>query len=365
MSFAILGLGTALPAHQVEQQRAAEVAQTICARSAEEASMLAHLFEHAGIDTRHIVIGSAVMDDVLTGKTDTESVFLPAVSGEAGPTTRERMKVYLAEAVPLAERAAAQALARARSDPARITHLVTVSCTGFAAPGVDLGLMERLSLPRGVARTHLGFMGCHGAINGLRVAQAMAEAEPAARVLLCCVELCSIHYHYRFDLKRNVANALFADGAAAVVGAASTAVDPWQLRGTGSYLFPDSARAMTWTIGDRGFDMTLSTKVPDLIAGGLRPWLEEWLAGHGLTLQDIRSWAVHPGGPRILNAVEESLCLPRPGLDVSRQILKDHGNMSSPTVLFIVDRLRQQGAQPPCVALAFGPGLVVEAALFE
>jgi predicted naringenin-chalcone synthase len=128
-------------------------------------------------------------------------------------------------------------------------------------------------------------------------------------------------------------------------------------------LLPDSEDAMTWTIGDEGFGMTLSARVPALIGEHLGPWLTRWLAGRGLTLADIRSWAVHPGGPRVLDAVEEALALPAGATDVSRQVLAEHGNMSSPTVLFILERLARQGAPRPCVSLAFGPGLVAEAAL--
>lgn len=364
MSFAILGLGTALPPQRIEQTRAAEAARILCCETDEQVGMLTKLYEHSGIDSRHIVIGVDVIDDIVNGTQVTSSPFVPANSSNLGPTTAQRMKTYRKEALPLACRAARDALADSRVEPTEITHLVTVSCTGFAAPGVDLGLIEELALPRSVERTHVGFMGCHGAVNGLRVARAYGDADPKARVLLCCIELCSLHFHYQFNLKKNVANALFADGAAAVVGASSLE-GGWRVAATGSHLFADSARAMTWTIGGHGFDMTLSSGVPDLIASGLRPWLEDWLAGHGLKVGDVGSWAIHPGGPRILDAVEETLCLPAGSVDVPRQVLAEHGNMSSATVLFIVDRLRRQGARLPCVALAFGPGLVVEAALFN
>jgi predicted naringenin-chalcone synthase len=121
---------------------------------------------------------------------------------------------------------------------------------------------------------------------------------------------------------------------------------------------------MTWAVGDHGFDMTLSTKVPNLIAAHLRPWLETWLGRHGLTVGEVGSWAVHPGGPRVLQSVADALGLDAAATAVSHDVLTTHGNMSSPTLLFILDRLRRTGATPPCVALGFGPGLAVEAALF-
>jgi predicted naringenin-chalcone synthase len=186
-------------------------------------------------------------------------------------------------------------------------------------------------------------------------------------VLLCAVELCSLHCLYHWDTEMVIGYALFADGAAALVGgpAASARSSAWQVTASGSCVFPDSADLMTWTIGDHGFIMKLSRRVPGLIATHLRPWLTGWLDRHGLSLPEIGSWAVHPGGPKILGAVEEALTLPPSALDHSRAVLAEKGNMSSPTVLFILDRLRQQGAARPCVALGFGPGLTVEAALLR
>jgi predicted naringenin-chalcone synthase len=277
------------------------------------------------------------------------------------------MAVYMAEALPMARKAAGQALEESGLSPAAITHLVTVTCTGFAAPGFDIGLIKALELAPTVARTQIGFMGCHGAFNGLRVARAFADADPSARVLLCATELCSIHYHYTWDPKRLVGNALFGDGAAAVVGVQADAAPDagWHAAANGSCLFPSSEHAMTWTIGNHGFDMTLSAKVPSLISEHLRPWMESWLRGHGLGLGDIGSWAVHPGGPRILTAVESGLGVDRAHTWASREVLARFGNMSSPTVLFILQRLREVNARRPCVALGFGPGLAGEAALFR
>jgi predicted naringenin-chalcone synthase len=231
---------------------------------------------------------------------------------------------------------------------------------------VDIRLMKSLSLAPTVQRTHVGFMGCHGALNALRVACGFAGHEAGACVLLCAVELCSLHFHYGWELKRVVGNALFADGAAAVVGvpASEAPSGAWQATATGSCLIPDSEDAMSWQIGDHGFEMSLSTSVPGLIHQHLNSWLQEWLGQQDLALRDVASWAVHPGGPRILSAVEEALGLPRAATAVSREVLAAHGNMSSPTVLFILERLRQRQAPRPCVALGFGPGLVAEAVLF-
>jgi predicted naringenin-chalcone synthase len=366
MSFAILGLGTALPATAIPQTEAMRLARRIGCHTAEQAELLPALYRQTAIDHRHLIFDRAIVDDVLHGTHASGSVFLPRGTEEdRGPTTRQRMEHYVRGAGPLALRAAEQALAQSGLAPAAVTHLVTVSCTGFSAPGVDFDLIKGLGLAPTVERTHLGFMGCHGALNGLRVARAFTGADPAARVLLCAVELCSLHYHYGYDPKKMVANALFADGAAAVVGAPAAAApaEAWRVAATGSRLFPDSEYAMTWNIGDHGFEMTLSTRVPDLIQRGLRPWLDDWLAGRGARVVEVASWAIHPGGPRVLSAVEKCLGLSADAVAVSRETFAACGNMSSPTVLFILDRLRSRAAPRPCVALGFGPGLVVEAAL--
>jgi predicted naringenin-chalcone synthase len=275
------------------------------------------------------------------------------------------MAVYESEAPALALRSCAGALAAAGTLPAEITHLVTVSCTGFAAPGFDIALVNELGLPPTLQRTHVGFMGCHGALNGLRVANAFATADPAARVLVCSVELCSLHYHYGWDPPKVVANALFADGSGALVGAAAGPPGAWRLTASGSCLVPEAADAMTWTIGDHGFGMTLSKRIPEVIGARLRPWLDDWLAARGHSVAGIKSWAVHPGGPKILDAVAATLRLPADAVWASREVLAEYGNMSSATVLFILQRLRERGAAGPCVALGFGPGLNVEVALFE
>ncbi|MGH7169453.1 MAG: type III polyketide synthase, partial [Gemmataceae bacterium] len=337
-------------------------------RTPEQETWLPLMYDHTGIDFRHLAFGQQVVEDVVHGTRHSQSLFLPSGrDDDQGPTTGQRMRVYADEAGPLAIRAARQALHQSRLAADEITHLVTISCTGMQAPGVDFELIEALALAPTVQRTHVGFMGCHGAINGLRIARAFSDSDPEARVLLCAVELCSLHYHYGWDPQKMIANAIFADGAAAVAGAADPldSAGVWRVTATGSCLIPDSREAMSWSIGDHGFEMTLSKRVPSLIRAHLRPWLESWLARHGLRREAIGSWAIHPGGPRILEAIAQALELSDEQLAAARAVFATHGNMSSPTVLFIVEHLRAQRAPLPCVALGFGPGLIAESALFE
>jgi len=368
MSLAILGIGTALPRTPVTREESVRLATRISARHTTDADVLPALYEHTTIRTRHLAFDRAVVDDILGSTRHTDSPFLPAKdSDHLGPSTAQRMEHYAREAPLLALEAAGRALEQSRVRPTELTHLVTVSCTGMAAPGVDYQLVRGLGLPTTVERTNIGFMGCHGALNGLRVARGLAAAQPDARILLVCVELCSIHYHYQWDPKRVVASSLFADGAASLVGilADHRATDVWKATATGCCLFGDSDSAMTWKIGDHGFEMTLSSQVPKLIAQNLRPWLETWLANQDLEVKGVASWAVHPGGPRILSAVEEALGLDAAATADSRAVLADYGNMSSPTILFILERMRRRQAARPCVAIGFGPGLTAEAILFQ
>jgi alpha-pyrone synthase len=366
MSFVILGMGTALPSTSLTQDEAVRVAERLCCRDAEQAALLPPLYRQTGIAQRHLAFGRDVVHDILQGTRFSGSVFLPRdQADDRGPTTAQRMDHYVRQAGPLALQAAQRALDEAGVRPRDLTHLVTVSCTGFQAPGFDIELVKRLDLTPTIERTHVGFMGCHGALNGLRVARAYTDSHPRARVLLAAVELCGVHYRYSWTPKSMVSNALFADGAAAIVGMGDAKAHSggWRAAASGTCLFPDSERAMTWSIGDHGFEMTLCSKVPNLIARHLRAWLEPWLAEKSLRLGEIGSWAIHPGGPRILSAVEEALGLSRDATAVSRQVLESCGNMSSPTVLFILDRLRRDNHPRPCVAIGFGPGLTAEAAI--
>ena len=373
----ILGLGTSVPEHSIAQSDAAIVAQQL-KLSERWNDALPALYRKSGVLRR----GSVLLGPQGLHNLDRHSFYKPASETHPfGPTTAERMKVYSEHAGRMLQCACSEAIEYSGVATSSITHLVTVSCTGFFAPGIDIGLIESLGLDSNIQRTHVGFMGCHGALNGIRIAKAIVDATPTAVVLLGAVELCSIHQQYTDDAQQLVANALFADGAAGlVIGAASDQGEEleiaanssvpsqgnWSIISTLSKWIPETTNLMSWRIGDHGFRMTLDSKVPSFIEANLESEIKNWLDGQSLTISDIDAWAIHPGGPRIIRATGKALGLPSQSLEASEAILANHGNMSSPTVLFILDRLSDQlPAAKSCVLLAFGPGLCIEAVLLK
>lgn len=342
-------IGTATPRFDLGQARAAEIASGLMRLSDKRQRSLAALYAQTGVRTRQTAIAE-----------DGRSTFFEDM-GDDGPSTGDRMLRYRNVAPALAEEACGDALRRSGVDAARVTHLVTVSCTGFHAPGVDIELIHRLGMSSSVQRTMIGYMGCHGAINGLRVAAALAASEPAAVVLLCCVEVCSVHFQYRPVDGAVTANALFGDGAAACVISGEGAGP--RLRAFGSNVFPGSLDEMGWRLGDNGFVMSLSARVPGVLRDGVAAWVDAWLTEVGTSREEVGSWAIHPGGPRIVDAVREALGLSTEQVADALGVLASHGNMSSPTILFIIRRMLGRGVPLPMVALAFGPGLAGEGVL--
>lgn len=369
MTAALLGLGTAAPVGRLPQSEAARVATECLGLRGDAARRVEVLYRRTGVASR----GSVLLSNV-QGKADPSGLGRFYRSGSnpdnaLGPTTAVRMTSYEAHSPALAEAACRAAIADANvrhglPQPAALTHLVVVSCTGFFAPGLDYALIQRLGLSPDIQRFCIGFMGCHGGFNGLQLASALAEADPSARVLLCSTELCSLHFQYSLDPGQITANALFGDGAGAAVIGKAKAEAP-RIGAMASRLLGGGKDEMSWIIGDHGFKMHLSARVPGLIRGGLRPWLEPWLLEQGLKLTDIAAWAVHPGGPRILTAVTQALSLHEGALMPSLSVLREQGNMSSATIWFIMEKLRDAGTTGPCVLLGFGPGLVAEAALIR
>ena len=355
----ILGIGTAVP-HTVLPQPA--VRDLFLAQPGVEkltARLIGAAFDQSAIETRHTVLSE------LGARAAEPSAFIDPDSRELlSPLTGTRNDVYRSEAPPLFARAAREALERADVETSAITHVVTASCTGFFAPGPDYRLVRDLGLPSTVERDHLGFVGCAAAFPALRQAARICAAEPAAVVLVVCGEICSIHLRASSDPEQIVASAVFADGAAAAVVSAQARTDAPSLTldGFATALTEDGENDMRWIIGDHGFEMTLTAEVPRIVGREVREALAPVLARAG----HVDRWIVHPGGRSILDRFETALDLPGDALELSREVLRRYGNMSSATVLFILARMLEDpdlidGSR--AIGVAFGPGLTVESAL--
>ncbi len=355
----ILGFGCAHPPQRMDTTRWLALATAIAPPRVDR-SLLQRLADRSGINQRWCAAA-----------TDNHPAGFYASFGSLPPGTAARMELWAGAVRPMAFAACSDAIRTSGVQASSITHLVTASCTGFAAPGMDQWLIRDLGLTPSIRRTHIGFMGCHAAINAIAAARDMVRADPTARVLVCCGEVCSAHLHYGERIDQWISNTLFGDGAAAVVlassvGSAQPSVPaPSAIIDTQSLLIGGSENAMTWEIGDHGFMMGLSAEVPAMIERALPPWIDAQLTARGLTRSSIAGWAIHPGGPRVIDSVVNALGLPAGAGDASRAILHDFGNMSSATLLFILERLVRSGVEGPIVALAFGPGLSAEMLLIS
>ena len=278
----------------------------------------------------------------------------------SGWGTGARMQRYVQEALPLGKQAVAGALDAAGLAPGQVGLFAVATCTGYATPGLDIRLAGDLGMPPGLQRLLVGHMGCYAAIPGLAAVSDFVTARSRPAVLLCC-ELTSLHVQpAQADLEQVVAHALFSDAAAAVV------VEPGASRGrrlAGVVARTDASTAdhMTWDVTDLGFRMGLSPRVPDVLARHVGGVVDELLYEAGLRVEDVAGWAVHPGGPRILDVVRDELGLAETQMAASRRVLAEHGNCSSATVLLVLEELAD--VDGPVVALAFGPGLTLYAAL--
>lgn len=327
---------------------------------------LTALYRQTRIEQRHSVLADY-------GRSNGQYTFYPNTPGlEPFPTISQRMAVYRQEALPLALKAVRNCFADyAGFDPQTITHLITVSCTGLYAPGPDIELVEALGLPTTTQRLAINFMGCYGAFNGLKAADAIVRANPSANVLVVSVELCTIHFQKKEETDHLLSNALFADGAAAVLISGKPRPDK-ALRQRQFYcdLLAEGRDDMAWHVSDFGFEMTLTSEVPNVIKRGIGGLLSKLLERSGLTIGDIGRYAMHPGGRKILEVIEDQLGI---GPDEDRyayKILKQYGNMSSATVLFVLNEIwqelgREDSEPGNILSCAFGPGLTLESMILE
>ncbi len=329
------------------------------------ARIIRHVFRRTGISSRYSVVPDFV-------DTERAELFRADAEGQlVEPSTHARNRVFSKFAGPMAVELAQRLVDGSDGfGPEDVTHVITVSCTGFVNPGPDWNIVTELGLSPTVERYNLGFMGCYAALPALRMARQFCIARPEAVVLVVCLELCSLHMQMRTNTDSILGNALFSDGAAAaIVSAQSPAGDrpALALDGFMSALAPEGHGEMAWEIGDQGFNLVLSSYVPDVIAANIGRIVRDLLVPRGLSPEDIDLWAVHPGGKAILDKFEQSMNLKADQIEVPRAILRDYGNMSSATILFVLQRMLSEATASPrtIAAMAFGPGLTIECGLLE
>ena len=351
----ITSIGTAVPKYRISQRDIVAFMTNNLGMNAEKQRELEILFRAAGIGHRHSVLADYT-------KSKGNFSFFPNTEGlEPFPSVAERMKVYQREAISLA----LDAINDCDNKNTDFTHLITVSCTGMYAPGLDFEIVKALNLPSSIKRTAINFMGCYAAFNAMKMANDICQANNKAKVLVVSVELCSLHFQKKTDTDTLLANALFGDGAAAMIVEPSPGAGLcMEFENFHCDLYTKGEQDMTWAIGDFGFEMTLSTYVPTLVQEGIKSLINNLFDSTDLDLSKVDHFAVHPGGKKILEAIESELNIDKSQNQHAYEILRNYGNMSSPTTLFVLksifDQLDGGNSGERILGLAFGPGLTLE-----
>lgn len=352
---AITGIGTALPPYRMDQADTARRIVDALSSSPDSARWARRIFKQCGVENRY-TCEPALLQEA------SECRYMPQEDRSKVPSTAERMAVYKRESVPLALSAARAALADAKMDAEQITHLITVSCTGQFLPGIDAALVRELELVPSVMRIPLTFIGCAAGMKAICLSKQLVSGDSKANVLVVCVELCTLHIQPSGDREALFGASFFGDGASAcVIGVASSQHQHvYQLGDDRSVLLPGGADEMIWEIGNDGFDLYLSPNIPRLI-GEHVPAEVAHLAGD----EPPELWAIHPGGKGIVEVLQSKYGLRDEQIAPSLGVLRDIGNVSSATILFVMKKMREQLQEQGTervsgIALAFGPGLTAE-----
>lgn len=357
----IHNIATSVPEHSSDQQHIREVMKKHIGTDRKSQALLHRIYTHSGIEKRHSVI------EDFTPNTHGKLFFNGRLKSEPG--TAARNKVYEKEAKKLFTGTAQKLMDENKSFKAKdITHVITVSCTGFFAPGPDYEIVKALNLHSSVQRFHVGFMGCYAAFPALKMARSFCLSEPDAVVMVVAAELCSLHFQFKSDIDNLISGSVFADGAAGMlISAKQPESGSFLIEQLASSLAPEGEKDMAWTIGDSGFNMILSTYVPDIIKKNMAPVIQPIYDRYNLTKDDIAFWALHPGGRSILDKIQDSLKLSPGQLAASREVLAEFGNMSSATVLFVLKKILdgKSSHSQNVLTMAFGPGLTIESGLLK
>lgn len=351
----IVSIGTAVPEYRHEQNIILDFMQRVYAPDEDGRRKLTFLYRQGGIHTRY----SVVPDYSLPAPA--WEFYPPTENLEPFPSLEKRMEWFRQHAAPLSLKAIRNCLEQTKET--KITHLITVSCTGMSAPGLDIELIEMLGLPATTHRTAINFMGCYAAIQALRLADAFCRADDNAEVLIVCTELCTLHFQKEPVIDNITSSMLFADGSAAMLIKPGHKEKGLSIRNFYSNLSPKGKKDMAWELSSLGFKMTLSAYIADLIEEDFGMMVNQALASAQLDHDAITHWCIHPGGKKILEAVHKSLNFQNGQLQTCYDVLNDYGNMSSPTVLFVLEKIWKElktGTPATIFGAAFGPGLTME-----
>jgi predicted naringenin-chalcone synthase len=317
------------------------------------------LYKHSDIDKRYSVIPD------FSAKPGARKLFPESVDLEPFPLLEERMRVYDSAACKLASETVLKCI-EGKIDLSEITHLITVSCTGMSAPGLDLQVMEALQLPGTTVRTSVNFMGCYAAIHGLKLADAFCKSSSNANVVVVCLEFCTLHFQKEATIDNLTSSVLFADGCAAALVQSDTIEKGISIDQFYADVAFKGKKDMAWQMASTGFQMTLTGYVPDLIKEDFKSFVQKALQHSHKNIEDVDEWCIHPGGKKILESIACSLGISRENLCNSFEVLRQYGNMSSPTILFVLKDIMHRLSLTPSsnkqlvFAAAFGPGLTME-----
>jgi predicted naringenin-chalcone synthase len=351
----IISIGTAVPAYCHQQADILNFMQAVYATTEQDKRKLRYLYQQSGIQQRYSIISDY-------SKPVDEWKFYPHTENlEPFPSLEQRMMIFNKQAPLLSVDAIRNCLGHTH-DSKKITHLITVSCTGMSAPGLDLQVLELMDFGKNIFRTSVNFMGCFAAIHALKIADAFCKTDPEAQVLIVCTELCTLHFQREATLDNITSSLLFGDGSAAILMShGDNEHEGLHIDNFFSQVIPKGKRDMAWELSSNGFLMTLSGYVPDLIEEDFEKIVHSALDRDGTQKEDISHWCIHPGGKRILEAIHKSLKFTNGQLLTSHKVLNEFGNLSSASILFVLkEMLHQKKEIKKMFGAAFGPGLTVE-----
>ena len=353
----IISIGTAVPEFVHQQDDILRFMSAVYASNEREKRAIKFIYRQSGISQRYSVLPDFSLES------STTSFYSANGKLKSFPSLEERMKIYDRHAVDLSSRAIHNCLENILNIN-EITHFITVTCTGLSAPGLDLKLMDLLYLKKDIFRTSVNFMGCYAAVHALKLAHAFCLAAPSSKVLIVCTELCTLHFQQEPTIDNITSSLLFGDGSAAVlVTGSADKCTGYPIIGFYSEVLAKGKQDMAWELSSSGFKMTLSNNVPKLIELGFKKLLDCALDYQNIMQAEVTDWAIHPGGRKILEAIERSLQLSKDKLEASYHVLRNYGNMSSPTILFVLKNILFDSniwKKKIVFGAAFGPGLTME-----